>query len=125
MMDLTSSAKAAAALLRALANDRRLMILCELSAGEKTVGALEVAVGLRQSALSQHLAKLRREGLVSTRREAQHIYYQLSSAAALQVIETLAGLYCAPLQAGERQSGTGSPEETGRRGNDRNRKDRK
>lgn len=94
--DFASSAKAAAALLRVLGNDRRLMILCELSTGEKTVGALESAVGLRQSALSQHLAKLRSEGLVSTRREAQHIYYQVTSEAALQLIETLAGLYCAP-----------------------------
>lgn len=107
MTDLTSSAKAAAALLRALANDRRLMILCELSTVEKTVGALETAVGLRQSALSQHLAKLRREGLVSTRREAQHIYYQLSSEAALQVIETLAGLYCTPRNLGGPSTASG------------------
>ncbi|WP_404385528.1 ArsR/SmtB family transcription factor [Caenispirillum salinarum] len=92
--DFASSAKAAAALLRALSNDRRLMILCQLSTGEKTVGTLEPLVGLRQSALSQHLAKLRREGLVGTRRDGQHIYYRLVSPEALQVIETLAGLYC-------------------------------
>lgn len=70
------------------------MILCQLSTGEKTVGVLEALVGLRQSALSQHLAKLRREGLVKTRREGQHIYYSLASPEALRVIETLAGLYC-------------------------------
>lgn len=92
--DFTANAKAAAALLRALSNDRRLMILCQLSTGEKSVGALEAVVGLSQSALSQHLAKLRREGLVRTRREAQHIYYELASEEALAVIETLAGLYC-------------------------------
>ncbi|GAA0575469.1 metalloregulator ArsR/SmtB family transcription factor [Caenispirillum bisanense] len=98
-MDTTAfpaNAKAAAALLRALGNDRRLLILCELSAGEKTVGALEAAVGLSQSALSQHLARLRHDGLVATRREAQHIFYRVASPAALQVIETLAGLYCRP-----------------------------
>lgn len=94
MDDFADNAKAAAGLLRALSNDRRLMILCQLSTGEKTVGALEQLVGLRQSALSQHLAKLRREGLVRTRREAQHVYYALASEEAMKVIETLAGLYC-------------------------------
>lgn len=94
--DLATSVTAAAALLRALANDRRLLILCELSTGEKTVGALEAAVGLRQSALSQHLARLRRDGLVGTRREAQHIFYHVTSTQAVRLIETLAGLYCTP-----------------------------
>lgn len=92
--DFASSAKTAAALLRALGNDRRLMILCQLSTGEKTVSALEPLVGLRQSALSQHLAKLRRERLVGTRREGQHVYYRLVSPEARQLIEALAGLYC-------------------------------
>jgi len=84
----------AAALLKALANDRRLMILCVLAEGERTVGALEAKVGLSQSALSQHLARLRREGLVTTRRAAQHIHYRLTSAEAQMIIDTLASLYC-------------------------------
>lgn len=88
------NAKEAAALLKALSNDRRLMILCLLSSGEMTVGELEKRVGLRQSALSQHLARLRRDGLVTTRRESQNIYYAVVGDAAIRVIETLAGLYC-------------------------------
>ena len=88
------NAKQAAELLRALSNDRRLMILCQLSAGEKTVSELERRVGLRQSALSQHLARLRRDGLVKTRRESQNIFYSLAGDNAIRVIETLAGLYC-------------------------------
>ncbi|MFA7429463.1 MAG: metalloregulator ArsR/SmtB family transcription factor [Rhodospirillaceae bacterium] len=92
--DFHSSAKEAADLLKALSNDRRLMILCLLSSGEKTVGELEKSVGLRQSALSQHLARLRRDGLVKTRRESQNIYYALVGDSAVRLIETLAGLYC-------------------------------
>jgi DNA-binding transcriptional ArsR family regulator len=84
----------AAALLKALGNDRRLLILCSLVGGEKTVGELEAKVGLGQSALSQHLARLRRDGLVATRRAAQHIHYRLASSEVLAVIETLAALYC-------------------------------
>ncbi|MBB4285248.1 ArsR/SmtB family transcription factor [Roseospira goensis] len=84
----------AAALLKALGNDRRLLILCTLVGGEKTVGELEAKVGLGQSALSQHLARLRRDGLVATRRAAQHIHYRLASAEVVAIIETLAALYC-------------------------------
>jgi len=84
----------AAALLKALANDRRLMILCTLLDGERTVTELEETVGLGQSALSQHLARLRRDGLVATRRVAQHIYYRLVSAEAQVILDALANLYC-------------------------------
>lgn len=96
-MDIDSfqqSARKAADLLKALSNDHRLMILCQLSAGEKSVGELEDVIGLRQSALSQHLARLRKDGLVQTRRESQHIFYSLANTDVMQVIETLAGLYC-------------------------------
>ncbi len=93
--DLHRNAALAAALLRTLGNDRRLMIVCELTSGEKTVGELEKVVGLRQSALSQHLARLRRDGLVATRRSAQNIYYSLVNREAATLIDTLAGLYCA------------------------------
>lgn len=84
----------AVALLKSLGNDRRLLILCALIGGEKTVGELEVTVGLGQSALSQHLARLRRDGLVATRRAAQHIHYRVASPEVMAIIETLAALYC-------------------------------
>ncbi len=94
--DLSTKAGEAARLLTALANESRLMILCELIEGELSVGALVAAVGLTQSALSQHLAKLRAAGIVATRRDAQTIYYRLSSDAAASVMRTLAGIYCRP-----------------------------
>lgn len=93
---LRSHADEAANLARALANPYRLMILCELHKGERSVGALERAVGLRQSPLSQHLAKLRRDGWVATRRESQTVYYTLASAKIAQVIALLYRLYCVP-----------------------------
>jgi ArsR family transcriptional regulator, virulence genes transcriptional regulator len=72
------NAKAAVTALKALSNERRLAIVCALAKGEKSVGDLEKIVGLSQSALSQHLARLRRDELVQTRRQAQTIYYSLS-----------------------------------------------
>jgi ArsR family transcriptional regulator, virulence genes transcriptional regulator len=91
-----AKASAAAGLLRALANENRLMILCKLIEGERSVGELVVAVGLSQSALSQHLAKLRADRLVATRRQAQTIYYRLASTEATRVMQLLAEIYCAP-----------------------------
>ena len=70
------------------------MLLCELHKGEKSVTALQQMVGLSQSAVSQHLARLRDEGLVSTRREAQTIYYTLASENAARIIATLYDIYC-------------------------------
>lgn len=84
----------AAQLLRALANDKRLMLLCLLVEGERSVGELNARVDLSQSALSQHLAVLRNDGLVTTRREAQTIYYTLTKGPAQRIIETLHGIYC-------------------------------
>lgn len=92
--ELRESAQHASRLLKSLANERRLLVLCHLSQGEKSVGELERLIDLSQSALSQHLARLRRENLVSTRREAQTIFYSVSSPEALAVIETLYGLFC-------------------------------
>lgn len=89
-------ASEAAALLKALAHEARLMVLCQLTEGEHSAGALQDASGLSQSALSQHLARLREEGLVSTRRDAQTIYYRLSDPKATRVLETLAAIYCPP-----------------------------
>jgi DNA-binding transcriptional ArsR family regulator len=92
--ELNAKAAEAARLLTALANRHRLAILCALVEGERSVGALVDAVGLTQSALSQHLAKLRAVGIVATRREAQTIYYRLASAAAGRIMKTLADIYC-------------------------------
>ncbi|PJK08290.1 transcriptional regulator [Lysobacteraceae bacterium NML95-0200] len=87
-------ADAALALLKVLANHDRLMLLCQLSQGEATVGALEVALGIRQPTLSQQLAVLRNEGLVSTRREGKHIHYAIASAEALRLLQTLHEIFC-------------------------------
>jgi DNA-binding transcriptional ArsR family regulator len=91
---LRENAAQAARLLRALSNENRLMLLCLLFEGEKTVGELNESLDLSQSALSQHLAVLREEGMVRTRRAGQSIYYGLDSAPAQKVIETLHSVYC-------------------------------
>lgn len=91
-----ASATEAAKLLRALANERRLMILCQLADGERSVGELQPRVGLSQSALSQHLAVLRQEGVVATRRDGQTIWYRIEDPAALKVVATLAEIFCPP-----------------------------
>lgn len=94
---LRERAAEAARLLRLLANEKRLAVLCHLvAAGEMSVGDLATIVGLSQSALSQHLAKMRQDGLVATRREAQTIYYRLADEKAARVLEVLHELYCAP-----------------------------
>jgi DNA-binding transcriptional ArsR family regulator len=82
----------ASVLLKAMGNERRLMILHYLTQGEKSVGELEGLIGLSQSALSQHLARLRREHLVRTRRDAQSIYYSLNGNGATVILEALGGL---------------------------------
>jgi ArsR family transcriptional regulator, virulence genes transcriptional regulator len=87
-------ARRASALLKAMGNPHRLMILCRLAEGEKCVGELERVIGLSQSALSQHLARLRRDDIVVTRRAAQTIYYSLAGPEARAVIATLYRLYC-------------------------------
>jgi len=92
--ELKVHAAQATRLLKALANQSRLMILCNLAGGEMTVGQLNAHVDLSQSALSQHLALLRRDGLVQTRRQAQTIYYSLVEGPAQQVIGVLHDIYC-------------------------------
>jgi ArsR family transcriptional regulator, virulence genes transcriptional regulator len=84
----------AAQLMKALGNPHRLAILCQLLEGEKSVGQLVALIGLSQSALSQHLARLRRDRLVRTRRNAQTIYYTLDGAQARVLLDTLHRLYC-------------------------------
>jgi ArsR family transcriptional regulator len=91
-----ANAAQAAKLLRALGNDRRLMILCRLTEGERSVGQLQPEVGLSQSALSQHLAVLRDEGIVATRREGQTVWYRIEDPAAMKVVATLAEIFCPP-----------------------------
>lgn len=87
----------AADMLRALANERRLMILCKLVEwGEANVTQLAEAVGLSQSALSQHLAKMRDEGIVAFRRDAQTIWYRIADARAEELLATLHRLFCRP-----------------------------
>lgn len=93
---LDAKAEQASRLLTALANPKRLMVLCNLINGERSVGELAEIAGISQSALSQHLGKMRALELVETRREGQTIYYRLASPAAREVIETLYRVFCAP-----------------------------
>lgn len=93
--EMRTNAAQAAALLKSMANESRLMILCELTSGEKSVGQLLDTISLNQSALSQHLAILRREKLVTTNRRAQSIYYSLASDEVRSIMATLYELYCA------------------------------
>ena len=86
----------AAALLKVLANPHRLGVLCQLVGGELSVGELLARFELSQSALSQHLAVLRTQGLVATRRDAQVIHYRLADGPAHEIIETLHRIYCRP-----------------------------
>lgn len=104
LADMAAHADDAARLLRALANPHRLMVLCVLSEGEVSVSELNARVPLSQSALSQHLAVLREDGLVETRREAQAIHYRLAPGPALAVVNTLHDIYC-----GERGRRRGAP----------------
>ncbi|WP_373696449.1 ArsR/SmtB family transcription factor [Hyphobacterium lacteum] len=94
--DMQENASKATLLLKSMANETRLMILCQLVDGEKSVSEMHKNIPLSQSALSQHLAILRRERLVNTSREAQSVFYRLASDDVRAVIQTLYGIYCAP-----------------------------
>ena len=91
---MSRKAEEAAGLMRALSHEARLRVLCELSGGERRVGDLVRSSGLSQSALSQHLARLREDGLVATRRDAQTIYYSVADSKVQQVVRLLFELYC-------------------------------
>ncbi len=91
---MQDNAGEAAEMLRLLSNEARLMVLCQLGSGEKSVGELNDLVGLSQSALSQHLAKLRAEGLVATRREAQTIYYRMADRRVSRLVTALYDIFC-------------------------------
>jgi len=92
-LDLHEHVSEAASLLKKMANEHRLLILCTLGGGELSVGELNDIVPLSQSSLSQHLASLRGAGLVQTRREAQTIYYTLSGTRAQKIISVLSSIY--------------------------------
>jgi len=93
------AAQEASDLLKALANRHRLLIVCQLVERERSVGELAKFLGIRDSTVSQHLAILRRDGLVAARRDAQTIWYSISSAPARALLETLYRVYCAPIRS--------------------------
>jgi DNA-binding transcriptional ArsR family regulator len=98
LKEMVARSAEAAALLRALSNEHRLLILCHLIAeDELSVGALVDRIALSQSALSQHLAKLRDEGLVSFRRESQTLYYRVADPRAGRLLELLKDIFCPDL----------------------------
>lgn len=96
-MDLMQErAGQASRLLSAMANDKRLMILCQLVEGERSVGELSDLLDTRQTTVSQHLAMLKRDGFVAARRDGQTKFYSLMGGEARSILETLYSLYCAP-----------------------------
>ena len=95
-----SAAGQASEVLKSLANPHRLVILCQLINGERSVGELAAFLELRSSTVSQHLSLLRRDGLVSARREGQTIWYGIASEAAQKILETLFSIYCSPTDTG-------------------------
>ncbi len=94
--EMRAAATEACTLMKVLANPDRLLILCQLSQGEKRVGELETLLGIVQPTLSQQLTVLREQQLVSTRRDGKHIFYTLSSPRTLAVIQTLYEQFCSP-----------------------------
>jgi DNA-binding transcriptional ArsR family regulator len=100
-----TAAGRASEMLKSLSNPHRLMILCQLLEGERSVGDLAVFLDLRSSTVSQHLALLRRDDLVVARRDGQTIWYGLASTPAQKILETLFVLYCAPQAEGTDQAG--------------------
>ena len=93
---MATAADHAADLLKSLANRHRLLIVCQLIEKERSVGELTAFLGIRDSTVSQHLAVLRREGIVSARRDGQTIWYSIGSAPARSVVESLYRSFCAP-----------------------------
>jgi len=99
MQDMQANADRAVDLLKALGNRSRLMILCQIIHDERSVGDLAQRIGMRDTAVSQQLALLRKDGLVRARRDGQTIYYSLASSEAERVIRTLYEIYCPDLSA--------------------------
>lgn len=101
MEEMLGNATEAANFLKAVANPSRLVILCQLTKGERSVGELEQLLGVRQPSLSQQLARLRADNLVKTRRDSKRIYYSLASAEAERLIATLFDMFCGQERRGE------------------------
>ena len=93
---MREAADEASELLKALSNQHRLLILCQLIEGEKSVGQLAGFLGIRDSTVSQHLALLRRERIIAGRRDGQTVWYRIESGPARAVMEVLYGAYCSP-----------------------------
>ena len=93
---MRAAADEASALMKALANRHRLLILCELAQGEKSVGQLAGFLGIRDSTVSQHLALLRRDRLIAGRRDGQTIWYRIESKVAMELMDVLYRNFCAP-----------------------------
>ncbi len=106
LAEMAASARTASRFLKALSNPNRLLLLCLLAEGEMTVSALEAALGLRQPAISQQLARLRAEGLIAGRRDGKSIHYRLASDQARRIMVLLYELFCEP----ESDDGTRKPE---------------
>lgn len=94
--ELRRASNEACALMRVMSNPDRLLLLCQLSQGERRVGELEELLDIQQPTLSQQLAVLREEALVETRRDGKQIYYRIASDKVLAILEVLYGLYCKP-----------------------------
>ena len=102
---MRDNAHKASTLLAAMANEKRLMILCQLVEGERSVGELADLLEVRPSTVSQHLALLRKDGFVTSRRDAQTLHYSLAGEEARSVLETLYSLYCAPRRRSRKRAG--------------------
>ena len=116
---MTAAAEQASELLKSLGNRHRLLILCQLTEGERSVGDLAALLRLRDSTVSQHLSLLRRDGLVKARRDGQTIWYAIASAPARRVLETLFEIFCKPASRCEppvrRRATAASPRTPGRK----------
>jgi len=107
LSDFAGQAAEAVSVLKSIAHEGRLLVLCYLSeAGEMSVGELTERIGLSQSALSQHLAKLRAQGLVATRKQAQTVFYRIDQPKVLTLLTVLHDLYCPALGAGDAKGAT-------------------
>lgn len=118
---METAADAASALLKALANRHRLIIICQLIEKERSVGELAELLTLRDSTVSQHLALLRRDGLVTARRDGQTIWYSIGSEPARELVGTLYKVYCGPNPTVGRISPKGSRRDAVTPGDSRNR----
>lgn len=106
--DMIPAAEAAAVLMRSLSHPQRLLVLCALVDGEKSVAELRQKLGVEQVPMSQQLMRLRADGLVAARREGTAVYYRIARAEVLSVVEALHRAFCAPQSTCEVSDGRGS-----------------